>query len=74
MSIDGAEAKKLGKLSAVKSDEIEELLVTMLTEIGRDLGSVQAAPAARPEMAGMIALAVLRSPAARQIFDRLGYR
>jgi hypothetical protein len=35
---------------------------------------VQAAPAARPEMAGMIALAVLRSPAARQIFDRLGYR
>jgi hypothetical protein len=74
MSIDGAEAKKLGKLSAVKSDEIEELLVTMLTEIGLDLGSVQAAPAARPEMAGMIALAVLRSPAARQIFDRLGYR
>jgi hypothetical protein len=46
----------------------------MLTEIARDLGSVQAAPAARPEMAGMIALAVLRSPAARQIFDRLGYR
>ena len=74
MSIDGAEAKKLGKLSAVKSDKIEELLVTMLTEIARDLGSVQAAPAARPEMAGMIALAVLRSPAARQIFDRLGYR
>jgi hypothetical protein len=35
---------------------------------------LQAAPAARPEMAGMIALAVLRSPAARQIFDRLGYR
>jgi len=50
------------------------LLVTMLTEIGRDLGSVQAAPAARPEMAGMIALAVLRSLAARQVFDRLGYR
>src|SRR6476646_9402501 len=41
----------------------------MLTEIGRDLGSVQAAPAARPEMAGMIALAVLRSLAARQVFD-----
>jgi len=73
MSIDGAEAKKLGKLSAVKSDEIEELLVTMLTEIGLDLGSVQAAPAARPEMPGLIALAVLGSPAARQIFDRLGY-
>jgi len=74
MSLDGAEAKELGKLSAVKSAKIEELLVTMLTEIGRDLGSVQAAPAARPEMPGLIALAVLGSPAARQIFDRLGYR
>jgi hypothetical protein len=74
MSIDGAEAQKLGKLSAVKSDKIEALLVTMLTEIGRDLGSLQAAPAARPEMAGMIALAALRSLAARQVFDRLGYR
>jgi hypothetical protein len=73
MSLDGAEAKELGKLSAVKSAQIEELLVTMLTEIGRDLGSVQAAPAARPEMPGLIALAVLGSPAARQIFDRLGY-
>jgi len=74
MGLDGKEAQELGKLSGVKSDKIEALLVTMLTEIGRDLGSVQAAPAARPEMAGMIALAVLRSPAARQIFDRLGYR
>ena len=74
MSLDGAEAKELGKSSAVKSAKIEELLVTMLTEIGRDLGSVQAAPAARPEMPGLIALAVLGSPAARQIFDRLGYR
>ena len=74
MSLDGAEAKELGKLSAVKSAKIEELLVTMLTEIGRDLGSVQAAPAARPEMPGLIALAVLGSPAARQIFDRLAYR
>ena len=62
------------QLAAVKSAKIEELLVTMLTEIGRDLGSVQAAPAARPEMPGLIALAVLGSPAARQIFDRLGYR
>ena len=42
--------------------------------MGRDLGSLQAAPAVRPEMAGMIALAVLRSPAARHIFYRLGYR
>ena len=74
MSIDGAEAKKLGKLSAVKSDEIEELLVTMLAEIGRDLGSLQASETARPEVAGMIALAALRSLAARQVFDRLGYR
>ena len=38
MSLDGAEAQKLGKFSAVKSDKIEALLVTMLTEIGRDLG------------------------------------
>jgi hypothetical protein len=74
MGLDGKEAQELGKLSGVKSDKIEALLVTMLTEIGRDLGSVQAAPAARPEMAGMIALAVLRSLAARQVFDRLGYR
>jgi hypothetical protein len=74
MSLDGAEAKELGKSSAVKSAKIDELLVTMLTEIGRDLGSVPAAPAARPEMPGLIALAVLGSPAARQIFDRLAYR
>ena len=46
----------------------------MLTEIGRDLGSLQASEAAKPEMAGMIALAASRSLAARQIFDRLGYR
>ena len=66
--------RKARQIISSEVGQIEELLVTMLTEIGLDLGSVQAAPAARPEMAGMIALAVLRSPAARRIFDRLGYR
>ena len=38
VGLDGDEAQELGKLSGVKSDKIEALLVTMLTEIGRDLG------------------------------------
>jgi hypothetical protein len=38
MGLDGEEAQKLGKLSAVAPGKIEALLVTMLTEIGRDLG------------------------------------
>lgn len=78
MSLDGKEAEKLGNLSQVTSDKIEGYLVTMLTEIGRDLDSLQAAEAAKPEIKpeteGMIALAVVRSPAVRAFFDRFAHR
>jgi hypothetical protein len=38
VGLDGAQARELGTLSEVASDKIEAFLVTMLTEIGRDLG------------------------------------
>ena len=46
MHLDDGKAQELGLLSKVTPDKIEALLVTMLTEIGRDLGSLQAVEAA----------------------------
>ena len=74
MRLDDDKAQELGNFSEVTPDEIEKFLVTMLTEIGRDLDALQASEAAKPEMEGMIALAVVRSPAVREIVDRFGYR